>query len=263
MKHTDIKKGQIWRSKPVDSPLAYSVKVVGVYGNFVGFIVESNNRIEPLRTFREKFDFYVHKEFVAKSDSAQFWVKNDSLAAGSKVETRECPKCGIEYSGLESLLMQTNKMCQICRYQEKIRNETKSPFAQALRQAVNESIQKKPISWNERWPESFWSEKGDKAKGVKSDNNKRRYSLLPAGTINEVVDVLEFGSAKYADDNWQKVDNARTRYYNAALRHIDSWWDGEVKDDETGKHHLAHAICCLMFLMWFDLSAHKNTEKGK
>ena len=78
-----------------------------------------------------------------------------------------------------------------------------------------------------------------------------------------MVDVLEFGSAKYADDNWQKVDNARTRYYNAALRHIDSWWDGEVKDDETGKHHLAHAICCLMFLMWFDLSAHKNTEKGK
>lgn len=248
MKHTDIKKGQIWRSKPVDSPLAYSVEVVGVYGNFVEFIVESNNRIEPLRTFREKFDL---------------WVKNDSLAAGLKVETRECPKCGIEYSGLESLLMQTNKMCQICRYQEKIKNETKNHFAQALRQTVNESIQKKPISWSERWPESFWTEKGDKAKGVKSDNNKRRYSLLPAGTINEVVDVLEFGSAKYADDNWQKVDNARTRYYNAALRHIDSWWDGEVKDDETGKHHLAHAICCLMFLMWFDLSAHKNTEKGK
>lgn len=248
MKHTDIKKGQIWRSKPVDSPLAYSVEVVGVYGNFVEFIVESNNRTEFLRTFREKFDL---------------WVKNDSLAAGLKVETRECPKCGIEYSGLESLLMQTNKMCQICRYQEKIKNETKSHFAQALRQAVNESMQKKPISWSERWPESFWTEKGDKAKGVKSDNNKRRYSLLPAGTINEVVDVLEFGSAKYADDNWQKVDNARTRYYNAALRHIDSWWDGEVKDDETGKHHLAHAICCLMFLMWFDLSAHKNTEKGK
>lgn len=259
MKHTGIKKGQIWRSKPVDSPLAYSVEVIGVYGNFVEFIVESNNRTEPLRTFREKFDFYAHKEFVVNSDSAQFWVKDedDSLAAGLKVETRECPKCGIEYNGLEWLLMQTSKMCQICRYQEK------SHFAQALRQAVNESIQKKPISWSERWPESFWTEKGDKAKGVKSDNNKRRYSLLPAGTINEVVDVLEFGSAKYADDNWQKVDNARTRYYNAALRHIDSWWDGEVKDDETGKHHLAHAICCLMFLMWFDLSAHKNTEKGK
>lgn len=103
----------------------------------------------------------------------------------------------------------------------------------------------------------------DKATGIKADSNKRRYSLLPTGTINEVVDVLEFGSAKYADDNWQKVDNARTRYYNAALRHVDAWWNGEVKDDETGKHHLAHAICCLMFLMWFDLPAHNNTEKGK
>nr|WP_241878286.1 hypothetical protein [Psychrobacter sp. PraFG1]UNK04739.1 hypothetical protein MN210_11055 [Psychrobacter sp. PraFG1] len=79
MKHTGIKKGQIWRSKPVDSPLAYSVEVIGVYGNFVEFIVESNNRTEPLRTFREKFDFYAHKEFVVNRDSAQFGLKTKTI----------------------------------------------------------------------------------------------------------------------------------------------------------------------------------------
>lgn len=90
------------------------------------------------------------------------------------------------------------------------------------------------------------------SQGRKDDSAKRRYSLLPTGTVNSVVDVLEFGSKKYADNNWQKVPNAKTRYYDAALRHIDAWFNGEIKDSETGLPHLAHAICCLMFLMWFD-----------
>ena len=96
------------------------------------------------------------------------------------------------------------------------------------------------------------------AQGYKDDSSKIRYSLLPVGTVNQVVQVLEFGSKKYADNNWQKVPNARTRYYDAAMRHIDAWWNGELidsdKGDQKGSHlpHLAHAICCLMFLMWFD-----------
>lgn len=88
--------------------------------------------------------------------------------------------------------------------------------------------------------------------GRKDDSSKLRYSLLPSGTVNQVVQVLEFGSKKYADNNWQKVENSRTRYYDAAMRHIDAWFNGDLKDAETGLHHLAHAICCLMFLMWFD-----------
>jgi len=35
-------------------------------------------------------------------------------------------------------------------------------------------------------------------------------------------------------------------------RHFDAWWHGEQKDPETGEHHLAHPICCGMFLWWFD-----------
>ena len=93
--------------------------------------------------------------------------------------------------------------------------------------------------------------------GRKDDSAKRRYSLLPVGAVNNVVDVLEFGSKKYADNNWQKVPSAKTRYYDAALRHIDTWFNGEIKDSETELPHLAHAICCLMFLMWFDSEANQ------
>lgn len=89
-------------------------------------------------------------------------------------------------------------------------------------------------------------------KGMKYDNDKPRHSLLPKGTVNAVIDVLEFGAKKYEVNNWQKVDNAKERYYNAAMRHIDRWWNGEKHDPETNIHHLAHAATSLFFLIWFD-----------
>lgn len=89
-------------------------------------------------------------------------------------------------------------------------------------------------------------------KGTKHDSDKVRYSLLPKGVLEKVLNVLEFGATKYAVENWKEVPNARTRYYDAAMRHIQAWYYGETKDPETGESHLAHAICCLMFLLWFD-----------
>lgn len=91
--------------------------------------------------------------------------------------------------------------------------------------------------------------------GVKFDGGKLRYSLLPQGTVGKVVEVLEFGARKYAADNWKHVPDARARYYDATQRHIDAWWNGEHADPETGLPHLAHAVCCLLFLMWFEQRA--------
>jgi hypothetical protein len=86
--------------------------------------------------------------------------------------------------------------------------------------------------------------------GTKFDSLKPRWSLIPKGVIAQVVDVLTFGAAKYSSDNWMYV--APDKYYNALNRHIDAWRNGEKLDEETGKHHLAHALCCLMFMLWHD-----------
>ena len=85
--------------------------------------------------------------------------------------------------------------------------------------------------------------------GQKFDNDKLRFSLIPKGVLPQVIRVLEFGAKKYSEGNWQNVENARTRYFDAAHRHIDAWWAGESVDTETGESHLAHATCCLMFLL--------------
>ena len=88
--------------------------------------------------------------------------------------------------------------------------------------------------------------------GVKDDNAKPRWSLLPWGPMTHVINVLEFGARKYSADNWQRVPEARQRYFDASMRHALAWWQGERIDPESGKHHLAHAVCCMLFLMWFD-----------
>lgn len=91
-----------------------------------------------------------------------------------------------------------------------------------------------------------------KPEGKKFDTGKLRWSLLPEGVVEDVIKVLEYGAQKYAPDNWKHVPDSTTRYYDAAMRHIDAWWRGEAEDGETGQSHLAHAMCCLMFLMWLE-----------
>jgi len=93
--------------------------------------------------------------------------------------------------------------------------------------------------------------------GLKLDQDKLCYTLLPFKAITEVVKVLEFGKQKYAKDNWQKVPNGKRRYLDAAFRHLIAYTEGKVKDPESGLHHLAHATCCLIFILWFDLTAKK------
>jgi hypothetical protein len=93
----------------------------------------------------------------------------------------------------------------------------------------------------------------DAATGIKHDGAKRRFSLLPWAAVRSVVDVLEHGAKKYAIDNWQKVPDARRRYYDATMRHLDLWWAGERLDPESKLPHLAHAACDVLFLLAFEV----------
>ena len=86
----------------------------------------------------------------------------------------------------------------------------------------------------------------------KHDQSKIRPSLLPLAELNQVIEVLEFGADKYSVDNWQTVPDGRRRYTVALLRHSMAYARGEQVDDESGLHHLAHAACCALFIMWFD-----------
>ncbi len=89
--------------------------------------------------------------------------------------------------------------------------------------------------------------------GLKYDSGKLEYGLLPPLALKATVDVLTFGANKYKRDNWKYVDDSKRRYFDALQRHLWAWKEGEEIDPESGKHHLAHAMCCLMFLYEHDV----------
>ena len=88
--------------------------------------------------------------------------------------------------------------------------------------------------------------------GRKHDDDKLRYDLVPWDAMDEVTAVLTFGAIKYADRNWERGMNWG-RLIGAAFRHVTKWAMGEKLDPETGKSHLAHAICCLLFLLAYEI----------
>ena len=88
--------------------------------------------------------------------------------------------------------------------------------------------------------------------GRKFDGGKLQYGLLPPQALKATVDVLTFGAQKYEPDNWKHVPDSKRRYFDAAQRHLWAWKEGEQLDPESGKHHIAHALCCLMFLIEHD-----------
>lgn len=83
---------------------------------------------------------------------------------------------------------------------------------------------------------------------MKFDKGKPRFGLLPPMALEQVAEVLTFGAEKYAPGNWKLLEDADARYFDAAQRHLWAYRRGEVSDPESGLPHLAHAMCCLMFM---------------
>jgi len=88
--------------------------------------------------------------------------------------------------------------------------------------------------------------------GRKFDGGKPQYGLLPPNALKATVEILTFGAQKYEPNNWKHVPDSKRRYFDAAQRHLWDWKNGEQNDPESGKNHLAHALCCLMFLYEHD-----------
>ncbi len=96
--------------------------------------------------------------------------------------------------------------------------------------------------------------------GRKFDGGKLQYGLIPPLALKATVEILTFGAEKYEPDNWKHVPDSKRRYFDALQRHLWAWKQGEVMDPESGVHHLAHAMCCLMFLYEHDVKYSKEKK---
>ena len=88
----------------------------------------------------------------------------------------------------------------------------------------------------------------EKGTGARKNAGKAMFDLVPLHLLGGVARVLSGGKIKYKEWNWAKgMDWSHS--FNCTMRHTFKWWYvREDLDEESGEHHLDHAITNLLFL---------------
>lgn len=105
----------------------------------------------------------------------------------------------------------------------------------------------------------FWRIKDTKmTEGRKDDKEKPRMELISAIATLKKAQVYTFGANKYGENNW-RAGLKWTRVLGALKRHITAFEQGEDLDPETSLSHMAHAACCVDFLLEYE-DTHRDLD---
>lgn len=74
------------------------------------------------------------------------------------------------------------------------------------------------------------------------------FSTLPAPVMAEVGLAMLEGARKYGRHNYRVAGVRASVYYDAAMRHLTAWWEGEDIDPDSGLSHPVKAMACLAVL---------------
>jgi len=77
---------------------------------------------------------------------------------------------------------------------------------------------------------------------------KAPLSTVPSGVIAELGVAMLEGAAKYGRHNYREAGVRGSVYYDALMRHIIAWWEGEDIDPDSGMNHVTKAIATLAVL---------------
>jgi len=79
---------------------------------------------------------------------------------------------------------------------------------------------------------------------------KAPMSCLPMGVVAELGTALLEGAAKYGKFNFRGVGVRSSVYFDATMRHLIAYWEGEDTDPDSGMSHLTKAMASLA--VWRD-----------
>lgn len=77
---------------------------------------------------------------------------------------------------------------------------------------------------------------------------KAPMSTVSAAVLAELGVAMLEGAAKYGRHNYRAVGVRSSVYYDATMRHLFAWWEGEDLDPDSGLSHVTKAIAGLVVL---------------
>lgn len=78
---------------------------------------------------------------------------------------------------------------------------------------------------------------------------KPRLTLVPPSGLIYASLAMANGADKYGSYNWREKKVQAMIYLDAAMRHLQSWQDGEENASDSGVPHLAHALATILILI--------------
>jgi hypothetical protein len=88
---------------------------------------------------------------------------------------------------------------------------------------------------------------------------KAPLSTVPGNVLAEIGVAMLEGASKYGRHNYRAAGVRASVYYDAALRHLIAWWEGEDEDPDSGMSHITKLLACMTVLrdamhqdMWTD-----------
>ncbi len=96
---------------------------------------------------------------------------------------------------------------------------------------------------------------------------KTPLSTVPSGPLMELGLAMLEGARKYGRHNYRQAGIRGSVYYDAVMRHMMQWYEGEDIDPDSGLSHITKAIATLVVLrdgmirdMWVDDRPPKMSE---
>jgi len=86
---------------------------------------------------------------------------------------------------------------------------------------------------------------------LRFNKGKLPMHLIPPSSLKALASVLEYGSSKYDDRNWEKGANYSVPY-SSLMRHLMSFWSGEDNDQESGLPHTYHILMNAAMLVQYE-----------
>lgn len=106
---------------------------------------------------------------------------------------------------------------------------------------------------------------------VYPDDNPKSVVGLTKPSLHQIPPValvllgqaMKDGEAKYGLMNWRGTQVAASVYYDAIMRHMLAWWDGEAEAQDSGVAHLAHVMACCAILLDATALGRLNDDRPK
>lgn len=73
-------------------------------------------------------------------------------------------------------------------------------------------------------------------------------STVPMNVVAEIGVAMLEGACKYGRHNYRGVGVRASVYFDATMRHLVSWWEGEDIDPDSGASHITKALASLAVL---------------